>query len=112
MTAPELDAAHYASADLVAEFRRLGVTITDQDLVSTEIPGRRWTIQDSNGQFRLQLAPGGQVDVFVAGKDLAPACLAGAICQAGSAGRAAVPLWTTPTFPGLRWLAACSPRST
>ena len=88
--APELDAAHYAPADLVAEFRRLGVTITDQDLVSTEIPGRRWTIQDSNGQFRLQLAPGGQVDVFVAGKDLAPACLAGAICQATVGTRASL----------------------
>ncbi|HEY5980069.1 MAG TPA: pentapeptide repeat-containing protein [Microlunatus sp.] len=89
--AAQLDKALYVPAELVAEFRQHGVTVSDQDPVSTEMPGKAWSIADPTGPYRLALAPGGQqIDVFAAGSDLVPACLAGTTGQATIGSRASL----------------------
>lgn len=87
--AAELDKAHYAPPDLVREFSSHGVTISDQDPVSTERAGQSWTIEDPAGRYQLILARS-QIDVFVATAEITPACLAGATCQGTTASRASM----------------------
>lgn len=89
--AAQLDTARYVPSGLVAEFQQHGVTVSDRDPVSTDRPGRSWSITDASGSYRLTLAPGGQqIDVFAAGPDLVPACLAGTVGQATIASRASL----------------------
>lgn len=89
--AAQLDKAVYVPTALVADFQQHGVPVSDRDPVSTEQPGKAWSITDPHGAYRLALAPGGQqIDVFAAGVDLVPACLAGVIGQGTIGSRASL----------------------
>lgn len=125
--AAQLDKALYVPAELVAEFRQHGITVSDQDPVNTELPGKAWSIVDSTGTYRLALSPedNRSTSSSQAPTWCRPAWPARAarrrsareprwavpIC-AESAGTAAAPPSTTPTSAVPRWSVPCSSRPT